>query len=255
METYAVFFVGLVVGLLMACVLRTRVNFSVKVCPFCFQVIDSRSSRCAFCCGDIPAHSPGLPPFTGDNEKGARQSLGSAAPLNGRRADVCTADRISMLSRRMVEAPFITVREDDLENNQLWVVAATETPCDVGAYREVLRCVPEAVDCSRADAVLMGHDPDLIVGRILRVEFELGQLHALLEIDPDARNKAGVSILTALQRNYLQGCSVGYRYDSKDTERSTTEDGRRMVVTVNRWVLTEVSLTPIQSDLAATVMG
>jgi HK97 family phage prohead protease len=253
METYAAFFVGLVVGLLMACVLRTR----GKVCPFCFQVIDSRASRCAFCCGDIPAHShsPGFSPFAGDNEKGARQSLGPAAPLNGRRADVCTADRISMLSRRMVEAPFITVREDDLENNQLWVVTATETPCDMGAYFEVLRCEPDAVDCSGANAVLMGHDPDLIVGRILRVEFELGQMHALLEIDPEARNKAGVSILTALQRNYLQGCSVGYRYDSKDTERSTTEDGRRMVVTVNRWILTEVSLTPIQSDVAATVMG
>jgi HK97 family phage prohead protease len=144
------------------------------------------------------------------------------------------------------------LRAAESDGSSLSCVAATDSPCDFGGYVEVLKCDEGSVDSSSARSCLLNHKSDQIVGGIKSVTCGGGKVEAALEIDPAARTQTGLSVLEAVRKGYLKGISVGYEYQMKDTVR-TTDDRNRTILTVNRWSLREISITPIPADVGASV--
>jgi HK97 family phage prohead protease len=144
------------------------------------------------------------------------------------------------------------LRAADGDGSALNCVAATDSPCDFGGYVEVLKCDEGSVDSSSARSCLLNHKSDQVVGGIKSVTCGGGKVEAALEIDPAARTQTGLSVLEAVRKGYLKGISVGYEYQMKDTVR-TTDERNRTILTVNRWSLREISITPIPADVGASV--
>lgn len=144
-------------------------------------------------------------------------------------------------------------REQPAEGNIVRVVASTGEPCDLGSWRETLVHTHEAMDASAACSVLFNHDRNALIGGIRSTKIENNQCVAELEIDPDAKTETGLKLLDAIRKRYIRGVSIGYDYRNSDCE-ITKDDMGKKTVTVNRWELREISITPSQADTAAQVL-
>ena len=126
---------------------------------------------------------------------------------------------------------------------------STDEPCDMGGWREVLSHEEGAVDTSAARSLLINHDSNQIAGPIRSLTFEGKTADAEAKVNKKATLQSGVNVLEAVRDGSLAGVSIGYTYDRTGAE--IDEDTR--TVTVKRWRLLEVSLTPIPADAAAGV--
>ena len=143
-------------------------------------------------------------------------------------------------------------RKDGEPDNVVKVITSTSDPVRFGNWREVLLHDSKNVNTSAARSALLNHDRNQLVGGIKSIEFDGTRGVAELELDPDARTQTGVKILDAVRKGYLRGISIGYRY-SDDDVRTVEEDGK-YTVTVKKWRLLEITLTPTQADPAAHVL-
>lgn len=149
--------------------------------------------------------------------------------------------------RRWAELEVREGATDDL----LPVVASTDVAADMGGYREVLSHAPGVVDYAGARSVLLNHESGQLIGGIRKLTLEGGKLLAALEIDANARLQTGLNVREAVKRQYLKGVSIGYTYNEADATW-TEKDGVR-TVTVSRWRLLEITLTPTPADPAAEI--
>ncbi|MFH1605171.1 MAG: HK97 family phage prohead protease, partial [Pseudomonadota bacterium] len=140
--------------------------------------------------------------------------------------------------------------EDVREDGSFRLVAATDRACDVGPYDERLLCGAENVDHSAAHSLLLNHKSASLVGGIKSIQANGSDVTAEVTVDPDAKMETGVRVIDAVKRGYLRGVSIGYTYKWSDAKR---EGDQRVTVTVNKWSLREVTLTPIPADTAASV--
>lgn len=132
---------------------------------------------------------------------------------------------------------------------KLRLLASTSDPVSWGDWREVLCHDDGAIDSSAARSLLVNHDPDQLAGGISDMRSDGSTLTSDAEIDDEARMRSGVSVRKSVAKRRLNGVSIGYAYEKKDT--SFDEETRTL--TVHRWRLLEISLTPIPADARAQV--
>ncbi len=135
------------------------------------------------------------------------------------------------------------------DGGQIRVIASTDEAVSWGNWREVLSHKSGAIDTSAARSLLINHDPDQLAGGISGMAPDGSILNSDAEIDEDARMRSGVSVRKAVKKRQLNGISIGYAYDEADT--SWNADTRTL--TVHKWRLLEISLTPIPADARAQV--
>ncbi|MCE2725111.1 MAG: HK97 family phage prohead protease [Betaproteobacteria bacterium] len=146
--------------------------------------------------------------------------------------------------RSIGDAP--AVGKDKCKRN---LVIATNDPIDMGGWREILSMEDGAVDVSACRSLLVNHDPNSIAGRVDSISFSEGRASSEVSIHPDAKLETGISVADAVDQKMLCGVSIGYVYGEKDCTINKEERS----VTVNKWRLLEVTLTPIPADTAAGV--
>lgn len=130
------------------------------------------------------------------------------------------------------------------------LIASTSQPVDVGGYREILSHEPHAIDMSSCRSLLLNHDSQMIVGGVRKIDIIDGKSHAVVFVEPDARTITGVSVRTLIDSGALRGVSIGYVRDldlAHFDERSNT-------LTVHKWSLREITLTPTPADTRAQVV-
>lgn len=144
----------------------------------------------------------------------------------------------------------VGIRADDvLPDNGLNILASTDEPVDWGGWREVLTHGDGCCDTSSATALLINHDPNQIAG-VLR-EKQCGEKSMMIRcgLAEGAMLASGISVRDAISCGALRGASVGYTYNKSDC----SYDEQTRTVTVNKWRLLELSLTPIPADSAAGI--
>jgi HK97 family phage prohead protease len=135
------------------------------------------------------------------------------------------------------------------DEGKIRLVASTSEPVSWGNWREALSHDEGAVDMSAARSLLVNHDPDQLAGGITGMVCDGRQMTSEAEIDEDARMRSGVSVRKAVKKRQLNGVSIGYTYDRADT----VFDEETRTLTVRKWRLLEISLTPIPADGRAQV--
>ena len=144
-------------------------------------------------------------------------------------------------------APLADSAADDA--GEIRMLASTDAPVRMGDWQEVLVHADGAVDMSATRALLVNHDPNQIAGtlRSCMVDGRACSVHAT--VSKAARLQSGMGVLEAVRSGALRGVSIGYTYSRGDT----TWNKETRTLTVNRWRLLEVTLTPIPADSAASV--
>lgn len=131
-------------------------------------------------------------------------------------------------------------------------IGATSTPQNVGTYDEILSMQPGAIDTRAAATVLFNHDRDKPIGGITGVSPDGEKLLCEFELSPEAETENGARLAKHVERGWLRGVSIGYSYSAADCDLKV-ESGRT-IVTVRKWMLRELSITPVQLDLACVVI-
>ncbi len=132
---------------------------------------------------------------------------------------------------------------------QLTALASTSDPVDWGWAREVLVHAPGAVDWKAARALLVNHDPNQIAGTLSNLRLTPDGLETDATLLPGAMMASGVAVDAAIEAGALRGISIGYNYLPEDT----TWDEDTRTLTVRKWRVLEVSLTPIPADDEASL--
>jgi HK97 family phage prohead protease len=146
---------------------------------------------------------------------------------------------------------FRALRDADqpADDGTLDMVASTADPVDFGGYREELLHDNGCVDMSAARALLLNHDADQIIGTLRDCAVDGKALTNQARLLPDARLSTGPTVRDAVKSGALRGVSIGYTYSRDDA----AYDEETRTITVRKWRLLEVSLTPIPRDAAAGV--
>lgn len=145
----------------------------------------------------------------------------------------------------------ISERSNVADNGEITVIASSDAAVDMGGVREVLSHEDGAIHMESARTVLFNHDRDQPIGQILSLDLRGSELHARLRIREDARAANGVSLRGAVRDGDIEGISIGYTWRDDDAEF----DRKEQTITVHRWMLREISITPTQADIAAKVTG
>ncbi len=132
---------------------------------------------------------------------------------------------------------------------QLTALASTAQPVDWGWAREVLVHAEGAVDWKSARALLVNHDPNQIAGTLANLRMTAEGIETDATLLAGATMASGVKVEDAIQAGALRGISIGYTYLREDT--AFDEESRTL--TVRKWRLLEVSLTPIPADDEASL--
>jgi len=143
-------------------------------------------------------------------------------------------------------------REQPKETNKVRVIASTDNPVDWGYFREILLHKPESVDVRAAATCLFNHNRNMPIGGIESCEVDGKTMTAVLDIDPEARAESGIKILEGIRKGWIRGVSIGYQYDMERDAQIVTEN-EVTTVTVRKWRLREISITPTQADVTAQV--
>jgi len=145
---------------------------------------------------------------------------------------------------------FASVRAQDLaDTGELSLLASTDAAVSMGDWYESLSHVPGAVDVSAARSLLLNHNPDLILGAISAVAFANGECNAMASVDAAATLPTGINARAAVKSGALRGVSIRYQYENKDA----TWNAETRTLSVSKWRMLEVTLTPIPADACGTV--
>lgn len=149
---------------------------------------------------------------------------------------------------------FVNIRQEDVAKSadgltRLRILASTDEAVDMGGWREVLSHASGAIDYGAATALLVNHDPNRIAGALRGCTPDGKKMDVEADLDDSAQMETGIKVSRAVEIGALRGASVGYAYDRKDC----AYDENTRTVTVRRWRLLELSLTPIPADAAAGI--
>jgi hypothetical protein len=148
----------------------------------------------------------------------------------------------------------VGIRAEDMKPSdgglkRLRILASTDAPCNMGGWREVLSHADGAIDTSSATALLLNHKTGWIAGALRTFAIDGKQMSVDSDLDDTAKLESGMTASRAVEIGALRGASVGYDYERKDC----SFDENTGTVTVNRWRLLELSLTPTPADAAAGI--
>lgn len=148
----------------------------------------------------------------------------------------------------------VGIRAEDMKPSdgglkRLRILASTDAPCSMGGWREVLSHADGAIDTSSATALLLNHKTGWIAGALRSFAVDGKQMSVESDLDDTAKLESGMTASRAVEIGALRGASVGYDYERKDC----SFDENTGTVTVNRWRLLELSLTPTPADAAAGI--
>ncbi len=129
------------------------------------------------------------------------------------------------------------------------ILASTDDACDFGGYREILKHGANSIDMEAARALCINHDPNQIAGHIEEKTTDGRTLSVRARISPNAKLQSGMTVREAVDTGALRGVSIGYKFSRSDAVYN--EETR--TVTVNKWRLLEVTLTPIPADARASI--
>lgn len=135
---------------------------------------------------------------------------------------------------------------EDGKRKPVRIIASTSAPVERWGYVEILDHNPEAIRLA-AVSLLKNHNPDIVVGRILRSEIIDGRIECDVEFAPTA---AGQEEEQLVRGGFVVGASVGYSIE--ETVQTERADGM-VEVRATRWTWRELSTTPIPADLDAGV--
>lgn len=141
----------------------------------------------------------------------------------------------------------------ETDPNLVRAIASTGAAVDWGGWRETLLHGPENVDVSGAASCLFNHDRDQPIGGVKSASVDGAQMTAELDISPDATAASGVKILEEVRKGRLRGISIGYDYRNEDCDVVERDDGS-VDVTVRKWSLREISITPTPADIGAQIV-
>ena len=115
---------------------------------------------------------------------------------------------------------------------------------------EILLHGSENVDLSRLKsmgAALMNHNPNMIVGRVVRAKIDNKQGRATIVFDDD---EDGNRAMKKVESGSLRGVSVGYSINKfREVQRDEEWNGiKGPAYVATRWTPYEISLTPIPAD-------
>lgn len=134
-------------------------------------------------------------------------------------------------------------------DGSLRLIVSTDEPCSMGDWSEVLVHDGAVVDATAARSLLINHNPDQLAGPASGFAFERGECVCSAGILDGAKMQSGVAVRDAVASGALRGVSAGYFYERKDA----VWNAETRTLTVNKWRLLEVSLTPIPADTGASV--
>ena len=130
------------------------------------------------------------------------------------------------------------------DDGSITLSASSEYAVQRGRYREILVHEKDAVRIA-ADAVLLNHDPDQLVGTIREAGLTPDKrVGATIRVMPEARTASGVLVSDAIKDGALRGVSIGYAID----EHSRREVDGIIELRATKWTIREISLTPIPAD-------
>lgn len=151
--------------------------------------------------------------------------------------------------RRFFELKSREIAADGEMPSRRELLASTDAPCDMYGWKEVLVHSDASIDTSSCRSLLLNHDSSMVAGKVGEYRVEGGELYSSYDVMPSARMESGVGVQEAIDFGALRGVSVGYTYNNKDCQI----DEETRTVTVNKWRLLEISLTPIPADGTAGI--
>jgi HK97 family phage prohead protease len=143
------------------------------------------------------------------------------------------------------------IRAADLaDNGEVNLLCSTDAAVNVGEYREILVHTREGVDLESCRSLLLNHDSDQIIGGVRSTEIANGEMRAKVFISEHAKTSTGVPVRELVKTGALRGVSIGYVRDMS----SATYDERSNTMTVPKWAVREITLTPTPADTRAKVV-
>lgn len=152
----------------------------------------------------------------------------------------------------MVYRRTINLRAEKANDGKLKILASTDTPVDFGGWKEILLHEGAEIDYSSARALLLNHDPDQIVGPAGEYTVLGGEMWCAAGLLDGARLKSGPTVKDAVDSGALRGVSISYDYNPRNSKEVDVDESTR-TITVKKWRLLEVSLTPIPADKTCSV--
>lgn len=149
---------------------------------------------------------------------------------------------------------YVHIRAEDMKPadnglTRLHILASTDEAVDMGGWREILAHDESAIDLRSATALLVNHDPNRIAGVLRTCKTDGKSMHVEADLDDSAQMESGMSVKRAVDIGAMRGASVGYTYERKDC----MFDESTRTVTVCKWRLLELSLTPTPADASACI--
>lgn len=136
----------------------------------------------------------------------------------------------------------------DVEHRTVTASVASETPIQMWAdWKEVLSHAPGAMRMGQRQKslpLLLGHDPDRVVGVIDAIRQEEGRTYATLRF---ASDDEGEKAFVRVKERILTNISIGYRVFKR------SEDEEQKITTATDWEIFEVSLVAMPADASVGV--
>lgn len=136
----------------------------------------------------------------------------------------------------------------DVEHRTVTASVASETPIQMWSdWKEVLSHAPGAMRMGQRQKslpLLLGHDPDRVVGVIDAIRQEDGRTYATMRF---ASDDEGEKAFTRVKDRILTNVSIGYRVFKR------SEDEEQKITTATDWEIFEVSLVAMPADASVGV--
>ena len=149
---------------------------------------------------------------------------------------------------------YVNIRAEDMKPadnglTRLRILASTDDAVDMGGWNEILAHDEAAVDLRSATALLVNHDPNRIAGVLRACKTDGKKMDVEADLDDSAQMESGMTVKRAVDIGAMRGASVGYTYERKDCQFNEST----RTVTVKKWRLLELSLTPTPADATAGI--
>lgn len=136
----------------------------------------------------------------------------------------------------------------DVEHRTVTASVASETPIQMWSdWKEVLSHAPGAMRMGQRQKslpLLLGHDPDRVVGVIDAIRQEDGRTYATMRF---ASDEEGEKAFTRVKDHILTNVSIGYRVFKR------AENEEQKITTATDWEIFEVSLVAMPADASVGV--
>ena len=136
----------------------------------------------------------------------------------------------------------------DVEHRTVTASVASETPIQMWSdWKEVLSHAPGAMRMGQRQKslpLLLGHDPDRVVGVIDAIRQEDGRTYATMRF---ASDEEGEKAFTRVKDRILTNVSIGYRVFKR------WDDEEQKITTATDWEIFEVSLVAMPADASVGV--